>query len=298
MKKTLKSEDIYYFHVPNAQQKKHWKISNVFLNPLAFVKTIFYTKFVVTKDMKNIKKYKKSFQDTLKKVKKLCIISLLIEKIKKHSKGFDIFMQMSITRALAELKLLDKKIEKATRQGLFVSTAVGKKPVKGYKTNEEFEQTATSQYQSVLALIKRRQVIKSAIVQSNATTVVEIAGVKMTVAEAIERKTSITYEQELLRKVSLDFYQANDRAETENERVKHRLDQLLEANFGKDAKAKDTEVEAIAKPFLEQNETKVIDPIGARKEIEKLQESIDNFLTEVDFVLSESNTITKIEIED
>lgn len=205
-------------------------------------------------------------------------------------------MQMSITRALAELKLLDKKIEKATQKGFFVTTAVGKKPVKGYKSVQEFEEAAKSQYQSVLALVKRRQSIKSAIVQSNATTPVTISGLNTTVAEAIERKTSITYEQELLRKLNLDYHQANDRAENHNALVKNDLDKMLQSHFGKDAKVKDDDITLISKPYLEANEAKVIDPIGARTEIEKLQDSIDSFLTEVDFVLSESNTITKIEI--
>lgn len=207
-------------------------------------------------------------------------------------------MQMSITRGLAELKLLDKKIEKATQEGLFVSTAIGKNPVKGFKTTDEFEQNAKSAYQSVLALIARRQVIKSAIVKSNATTSVTIAGVSMTVAEAIEQKTSIIHKQNLLRKMNLDFHQANDRAETENHRVKNRLDEHLNSYFGKDTKGKNDEVEVITKAFLQNNEAKVVDPIGARVEIEKLHDSIENFLSEVDFVLSESNTITKIEVAD
>lgn len=220
------------------------------------------------------------------------------EKQKNISKEFDQFMEMSITRALAELKLLDKKIEKATQKGLFVSTVVGKKPVKGFKSTEEFEEEAKSSFQSLLALIKRRQAIKSAIVKSNATTPVVIAGEDMTVAEAIEQKNSIVHKQELLRKVTLDYHQAHDRAETDNIRVKNDLDRLLQSNFGKDAKVKDTDIELISKPYLEANETKVVDPIGARVEMDKLQQSIEQFLMEVDFVLSESNTITKIVIAD
>lgn len=205
---------------------------------------------------------------------------------------------MSITRALAELKLLDKKISKAINQGRYADVAVGKKAVRGFKTTEEFEQNVKSQFQSVKDLINRRQQIKSEIVKSNAITVVEIAGEKMTVAEAIERKTSIQYEEQLLHKLKVDYNQANDLSIRENERVTNRLDTLLESNFGKDAKVKDTDVEAISKPFLETNEAKVVDPINVRVEIEKLEERINDFLMEVDFSLSDSNTITKIEITD
>ena len=47
-------------------------------------------------------------------------------------------------------------------------------------------------------LISRRNKIKSAIIMSNAKTVVEVAGKQMTVAEAIDKKSSIEYEKELL----------------------------------------------------------------------------------------------------
>lgn len=207
-------------------------------------------------------------------------------------------MELSITRALAELKLLDKKIEKAIGQAKFTAIAIGKKPVKGYTSIEEFEKDVKSQYQSVMDLMKRRQDIKSAVVKSNATTEVTIAGKVMTVAEAIEMKVFIGYKQNLLHKLMVEFNRANDQAEIENQNVKVRLDKMLEASFQKDSKTKDTEIENISKPYLEANEARVVDPLNARKKIEELQEEIDNFLAEVDFVLSESNTITKITIED
>lgn len=205
-------------------------------------------------------------------------------------------MTMSITRALSELTLLDKKIEKAIQKTDFVAKSVGAKAVKGFKTNDEYVNSVKEAYQSVQDLIKRRHSIKSAIVKSNAVKEVEIAGVKMTVAEAIERKTSIKYEQQLLRKLNNDFHHTNDAVEDENERVKGRLDKILEQSFSKDGKVKEEDSAVISKPFLEANEVKLIDPINARTEIDKLDESIEQFLKEVDYSLSEVNTITQIEV--
>lgn len=205
-------------------------------------------------------------------------------------------MEMTITRGLAELKLLDKRIEKAIQDNAVVGIASGKNPVKGYTSIEAFEAAAKSNYQSVLDLIKRRQAIKSAIVKSNAVTMVNIAGVEMTVAEAIERKTSIVFEQNLLRKMQYDYNKTIDLVEQKNENVKKELDKLLIAHFGKETKGKEMEMSTITKQYVEINESKVIDPINVRSKIEQLQERIDTFLTEVDFVLSESNTVTRIEI--
>src|SRR5690606_13391079 len=107
-------------------------------------------------------------------------------------------MTLSIAGALVELKLLDKRIEKATGNGLFVSYKLGQNVPKLFKNSEEMLTTIKASHQSVTALITRRNMIKSAIVVSNATTKVTIGDESMTVAEAIERKNSIYYDKALL----------------------------------------------------------------------------------------------------
>ena len=80
------------------------------------------------------------------------------------------------------------------------------------------ESRAKADYQSIEALIKRRNAIKSAIVVSNATTKIEVAGVKMTVAEAIERKTSISYDIQLLDKLKEVYADLVGEAENVNQK--------------------------------------------------------------------------------
>ncbi|MED4531716.1 hypothetical protein ABET51_22235 [Metabacillus fastidiosus] len=205
-------------------------------------------------------------------------------------------MKMSITRALAELKLLDKRIQSTMKTTPFISFAVGDKPVNGFATTKEFEDKAKSTYQSTLDLIKRRNIIKSAIVLSNATTSVEIAEEKYTVAEAIERKTSIEYEQKLLEKMKREFAATTRQVEDINDEVKEQLDRQLEILYGREAKLKVDESNELTKSYREKHEAKTVDPLKLRDTYEKLEKRIDEFLTEVDFVLSTSNTLTEIEV--
>lgn len=205
---------------------------------------------------------------------------------------------MTITRGLAELKLLDARIQRTVADGAFVAVVVGEKPVRGFQSNEEFSRRAQASLQSAQDLIRRRNAIKAAIVVSNATTYITIGGNRMTVAEAIERKRSIAYEEELLDTLRAQHKNAVQEMEQKNAEVKLRLDRLLEANFGKDAKAKDSEYDAIAKPFMAQNEAKLVDPVKVKSVIDTLTEEIETFKTEVDFVLSESNTLTRITVPD
>lgn len=102
-------------------------------------------------------------------------------------------MEMTITRALSELKMLDKRINRTVDDAVLGGLMIGKHIQHGFQNQEEVEKKAKADDQSIQALIKRRNAIKSAIVVSNATTMIDVAGVRMTVAEAIERNDRLRY---------------------------------------------------------------------------------------------------------
>lgn len=207
--------------------------------------------------------------------------------------------KLSITKALSELKLLDARINKEISNSIFVVSNKKSAQKVNFTTKDDFEKDVKSKYESVQSLIKRRDLIKRAIVMSNAVTKVTIADVEMTVADAIERKTSIVYEQTLLNTLKRQTMNSKSTVATENQKVEIRLDQQLNQMFGNDNVSAKTSEGAIAyaKEFRNQNEFELIDPLSIDKEIEKLEKGIDDFLSEVDYVLSTSNALTEIEIE-
>jgi len=210
-------------------------------------------------------------------------------------------MQMTITRALNELKLLNSRIDRAISEARFVT--YNKKSavkVQSIWSKEEFIEKGKSSYASIVALIKRRNNIKKLIVASNAQVIVQIGTESMTVAAAIERKVTIEYENNLLNTLEHQFRNAQSNLNNENEKVQAKLDKLLETEFGKDTKGtvnKDS-IESITEPYLKNNEFELIDALGIEKIIEKTRKEVEDFENEVDFVLSENNSIVKIEVED
>jgi hypothetical protein len=103
-------------------------------------------------------------------------------------------MAISVTQALAELKLLDKRIQKALDYVTWADVKTKSHPV----DTDKFSKNVHAEYQSFLALVKRRDAMKRAVVTSNATTRVKVGAWEGTVAEAIEYKTSIHYKKRLL----------------------------------------------------------------------------------------------------
>lgn len=201
--------------------------------------------------------------------------------------------QISVTRALAEVKALNDRIEKATRQATFISVTVGGKVPNGADL-QQTTNTIKANLQSVTDLIARRQAVKGAIVRSNAVTEVTINGVKMTVAEAIERKGSIDKERTLLAVLQQQLNQNRVAVERNNVTMNQKLDLMIQTAVGKERKATEEELEAISRPYTASNITAPLDPNGIEAVIAKLEAEINGFVFEVDFVLSEANAKTLI----
>jgi len=90
---------------------------------------------------------------------------------------------LTITRALVELKTLNSRINKIVDYTTFIMYKTKSK--NSHYAEDDFRKTATSEFQSFNDLVARRDKIKNAIMMSNMTTMVEIAGKKMTVAHAV-----------------------------------------------------------------------------------------------------------------
>ena len=203
---------------------------------------------------------------------------------------------MSIHRALSELKTLNERIAKAIKEADYVSTdRQSTQKIKGLSI-EDYEKTIQSGFDKAVSLIERRIHIKDAIVQSNAVTEVTVAGETMTVAKAIERKTSIENEERLLASMIEARRMAINKLTKENDSLPKRLEEYLTAILGSKENAKKEEVELHTKAFMERNEYILIDPLNINTRIEELEEKVSSFKAEVDAVLSESNALTKITV--
>ena len=208
--------------------------------------------------------------------------------------------KMTIHRALAELKLIDSRIEKAIN--LVEPTGLMQlgKPVNGFYKKEDFESEVKSKYQSVTDLINRKNSIKSAIVKANGITIVTIGGKQMTIADAINFKTVIAVKKNLILQLSRKHNAVKAKFNAENEKINNVALENAKIMIGKQGddrvKPNDEDVKNIVEPFVKRNEFHLIDPLKVETLTEKLQSEVDEFEVEVDAVLSEINALTEIEI--
>ena len=200
--------------------------------------------------------------------------------------------QMSITQALAELKLLDKRLSKHIDNITWADVSTVSKPVDA----EKLKAKAQAEFQSYMDLVQRRDTIKRAIVLSNATTRVKIASWEGTVAEAIEHKKSIQYKQNLLEVMKAQLLKAKADFESQKSAVDMRLERLLQSELGKDVKTNPETITALSTSFRGNNKVELIDPLDLSAKISALESEVDSFETNVDWVLSEANGRTMISV--
>lgn len=205
--------------------------------------------------------------------------------------------KMTIHRALAELKLIDARIEKAIEAmeptGL---TQSGRLVNQVYK-REEFEESARAKFQSVNDLIERKTKIKSAIVRANGVTLVTINEKNMTIADAINFKYVVEYKKKLINTLEKRHRSMVAKMEMTNKQVEDNALKLAEAALQKNnVKISDGDAVAITGPYIEKNQFHLIDPLKVEELVGKLRDEVNAFESEVDAVLSEINAVTIIEV--
>lgn len=201
---------------------------------------------------------------------------------------------LTITRALVELKTLNSRINKIVDYTTFIMYKTKSKNC--HYAEDDFKQSVTSEFQSFNDLVARRDKIKNAIMMSNMTTMVDIAGKKMTVAQAVEFKTTIGYKTLLLETLIKQRQQVTIDTEAHNQKVQAKIDDNVRIICGKDSKPDANVIQTVSDGIAKGDPIEVFDPLNLDAVINTLEKEIEDFSANVDYVLSESNALTKIEV--
>ena len=207
--------------------------------------------------------------------------------------------KMTVHKALAELKTLDDRINSEITGSVFVRANRHNNMKIFGKTIPDFMADTESSYQSVKALINRRNAMKRAVVLSNAITKVEIGGAEYTVAEAIEMNNHGMENLVDLRNCLREQYSSVKRmVESENgDKLVKACENYIQATFGTKEKVNNPDIETAQKVYMANNTYDIVTGLDIEKVIKELTDRIDAFKAEVDSALSVSNALTVIEFD-
>lgn len=207
---------------------------------------------------------------------------------------------MTVHKALAELKLLDGRIEKAIAEGVYCVANKHSNDKIGGVPLDDYIKIMQGGYDKATDLINRRKAIKRAVVLSNAVTKVSVSGNEYTIAEAIEMKNhGVEFEKLLMNTMNTQYRNAQMQIKQENGKdLEQRAEQYVTAIYGqKEGKTNTADIEKVKKDFIESNTYVLVDPLHVLDKIEDLEKKINDFMAEVDSALSVSNALTEITIE-
>lgn len=217
--------------------------------------------------------------------------------------------KMLITQALDERDLLVKKINDKIEKAGFVDTVkVNEEKVYDKRVSrEDFTAQAESAFQQIQDLIRRFQKIDSAIVASNAATVISTSQGDYTVAGVISLRSRMRgsgtygedadFEERLREKMKNEYEQRVSYSELKNRQLQATAENMRLSILGKDSKVKDDKPLEVVETYVKENTTELVDPLDVKKMLTDLEEKRMCLLTELDTQIKVSNATTFIEIE-
>lgn len=211
---------------------------------------------------------------------------------------------MTVHKALAELKVVDDRINKAITSGTYVvANKHSNQKIHGM-TIDEFKTQMQADFKKVSDLIARRNAIKRAVVASNAVTKVKVGDTEYTVAEAIEMKNhGMEFKEYFMRAISTQYVRAKNELDLNSgdpleKRAEQYVLSVIQAQPKDSKMAVDSDaMKNLRAQYIKDNQYDIIDPIGVKNVIDGLDTEVSEFLTEVDAALSVSNAITVLDIE-
>jgi hypothetical protein len=230
-------------------------------------------------------------------------ISQLKEKLKMAKQ------KMSVTRAMVLLKNKNETLEQLL--GYSSKVAMGAVVEKGSKnvnlngqvlTREDFAKEAQSFKDKLTQAFTSVQSIRKAIQKSNHETMVSIGGVEMSVADVLSYKQSVLgHKKSLLSRLqafSAQLSQVFAQSTTAYQQmVEKQTAEFMKANSANSNKDTFEEKLKSVKALVSDREPELVDPLKVIDWTNALAKEIQDFETEVDFVLQESNARTEIEVD-
>lgn len=166
----------------------------------------------------------------------------------------------------------------SVRKKLFASTpvhySIGKKPPRGFESKQDYEARTKADNESIVQLMKNSEELYGKILKANAEKTITINGKQMSVAFAIvyrdiflprkkDQLTALIYQYQ---KILTEIDNINQRAQAEVDQIIQTSSQTEKPNAEESKKAYEF--------HMSNREAKIIDPLGIKDAINKLQEEI------------------------
>lgn len=205
-------------------------------------------------------------------------------------------VKMTLTRLLNEIKLAKARLEKKQNEDVKYFDVMSGGKLKTYNSEETMKSTVTAHFQSIKDLTNLIDKYKSLLLNANNTTKVTIKGKEYTISEAIAKKEMVIGEQSFVKTIRRQLQQTEVSVQNANNQAEVNVNETIKGRLQGDKKADATDFDVVVKFLRENSKSTLIDAGGAKKYLEDKEVEIEEFLSDIDFSLSEINSKTEVEI--
>lgn len=202
-------------------------------------------------------------------------------------------VKMSITRALAQVKLIESKLGRAFAG--FDVEINGKLKYFPNFTTEQFEKEALVEVTSFEDLFNNRLRVKSAIARANIDTKISLFDKEYSIIELIDLKNSSQYKKNVYTNLINNYNKCKNDVVNQDVKIENEVSKQVEvANSNKTQVSKDLTT-TLTETYKTLWGGKIVG-LDINK-ISKEKEELDELVAEIDMILSEINSKTEIEVE-
>lgn len=202
-------------------------------------------------------------------------------------------VKMSITRALAQVKLIESKLGRAFAG--FDVEINGKLKYFPNFTTEQFEKEALVEVNSFEDLFKNRLKIKSAIARANIDTKISLLDTEYSIIELIDLKNSSQYKKNVYTNLINNYDKCKNDVVAQDVKIENEVSKQVEvANSNKTQVSKDLTT-TLTETYKTLWGGKIVG-LDINK-VKREKEELDKLVAEIDMILSEINSKTEIEVE-
>lgn len=199
--------------------------------------------------------------------------------------------EMSLHRIIAEIKATEASL------GTLGSTAyVYTSPADNATEVAEAKRLSQIAFDKTVNQLNKLAKLKSARNLANATTKVKIAGVEMTIDEALALKASNSYKTSLVNVLRQQMVNGQARVQAVQNQIEQKIATQVQAASSGTKKATDEEIKVFRQLAERNTKLEVTFVDGMKERIEQFAAELEAFNTEVDYALSEINATTKVNV--
>jgi hypothetical protein len=198
---------------------------------------------------------------------------------------------MSLHRVIAEIKAIEARLS-ALQSTAYAFTV----PVDSTTETADGKTLSQSNFDKVVSALANLASLKAARNKANASTPVRIGGKDLTIDEALAKKAALAFQNVFVMTLQSQLSTAKARVDQTQAQIEQKIATQVAAASTGTKKATDEEI-AVFRKLAERN-TKIDIVIfdGLKEKIEALKKDIEVFTTEVDYILSEANATTKVDV--